>query len=103
MRWGDPVRRKGTTLRSSRGHCTSASAVQQSRDRSASSLRGMLASVVLRPVLNKRDPRSFTPLCKASLNSFVQRALCPVSPKPDQSVFSIVVGMPHLFNPTHLG
>ena len=60
MRWGDPVRRKGTTLRSSRGHCTSASAVQQSRDRSASSLRGMLASVVLRPVLNKRDPRSFT-------------------------------------------
>ena len=40
---------------------------------------------------------------KASPNSFVQRALCPVSPKPDESLFLIVVGMPLLFNPTHLG
>jgi transposase len=40
---------------------------------------------------------------KASLNSFVQRALCPVSPKPDQSLFLIVVGMPLLFNSTHFG
>jgi hypothetical protein len=40
---------------------------------------------------------------KASPNSFVQPALCPVSLKPDQSLFLIVAGMPLLFNPPHLG